>query len=143
MAAKKKLKAQVKLQIPAGAANPAPPVGTALGPHGVPLMEFCKQFNDKTKDKTGYVIPVLIDIYEDRTFSFVLKTPPASDLIKKELNIPKGSKEPNKEKVGKLSREQLQKIAETKMPDLNANDIEAAMRIIAGTAINMGVEVEV
>lgn len=143
MAAKKKLKAQVKLQIPAGQANPAPPVGTALGPHGVPLMDFCKQFNDKTKDKAGYVIPVVIDIFEDRTFSFVLKTPPASDLIKKELNIQKGSAEPNKQKVGKISRDQLQKIAELKMPDLNANDIDAAIKIIAGTALNMGVEVEV
>lgn len=143
MAAKvKKLKAQVKLQLPAGQANPAPPVGTALGPTGVPLMEFCKQFNEATKDKQGYVIPVIVSVYDDRSFTFVLKTPPASDLIKKELKIEKGSSTPNKNKVGKITKAQLRKIAEMKMQDLNANDIEAAIRIIAGTAKNMGVEVE-
>ncbi len=138
----KKLKAVVKLQIPAGSANPAPPVGTALGPHGIPLMEFCKQFNEATKDKTGFVIPVVITIYEDRSFTFITKTPPASNLILKELGIEKGSGIPNKTKVGKITRAQLKKIAELKMQDLNANDVEAAARIIAGTARNMGVEVE-
>ncbi|MCX7882689.1 LSU ribosomal protein L11p (L12e) [Brevinematales bacterium NS] len=139
---KKKIKAVVKLQLPAGQANPAPPVGTALGPHGVPLMDFCKQFNEATKDKAGFVIPVIVEVYEDRTFSFVTKTPPASNLIKKELGIESGSGAPNKQKVGKLTKAQLQKIAEIKMPDLNAKSLEAAMRIIAGTARNMGVEVE-
>lgn len=138
----KKLKAVVKLQIPAGSANPAPPVGTALGPQGVPLMEFCKQFNEATKDKAGFVIPVVVSVYEDRTFTFVTKTPPASNLIKKELGIEKGSSTPNKLKVGKITQDQLKKIAELKMPDLNASDVEAAKRIIAGTAINMGIEVE-
>lgn len=138
----KKLKAVVKLQIPAGSANPAPPVGTALGPQGVPLMEFCKQFNEATKDKTGFVIPVVVSVYEDRTFSFVTKTPPASNLIKKELGLEKGSALPNKNKVGKITQAQLKKIAELKMSDLNANSVEAGMRIIAGTAINMGIEVE-
>jgi large subunit ribosomal protein L11 len=138
----KKVKAVVKLQLPAGQANPAPPVGTALGPHGIQLMEFCKQFNEATKDKAGFVIPVVITIYEDRSFTFVTKTPPASNLIKKELGLEKGSSEPNKNKVGKITKEQLRKIAEIKMKDLNAKSIEAAMRIIAGTAKNMGVEVE-
>jgi len=138
----KKVKAVVKLQLPAGQANPAPPVGTALGPHGIQLMEFCKQFNEATKDKPGFVIPVVITIYEDRSFTFVTKTPPASNLIKKELGLEKGSSEPNKNKVGKITKEQLRKIAEIKMKDLNAKSIEAAMRIIAGTAKNMGVEVE-
>ncbi len=142
MAAKKKLKAVVKLQIPAGQANPAPPVGTALGPHGVPLMDFCNQFNQKTKDKAGFVIPVEITIYQDRSFSFITKTPPASNLIKKELGLAKGSSEPNKDKVGKLTQEQLAKIAELKMPDLNAFELEAAKNIIAGTARQMGIEVE-
>lgn len=142
MAAKKKLKAVVKLQISAGQANPAPPVGTALGPHGVPLMDFCNQFNQKTKDKAGFVIPVEISIYEDRSFSFITKTPPASNLIKKELGLAKGSSEPNKNKVGKLTQEQLAKIAELKMPDLNAFTMEAAKNIVAGTARQMGVEVE-
>jgi len=138
----KKVKAVVKLQLPAGQANPAPPVGTALGPHGIQLMEFCKQFNEATKDKAGFVIPVVITIYEDRSFTFVTKTPPASNLIKKELGLEKGSSEPNKNKVGKITKDQLRKIAEIKMKDLNAKSIEAAMRIIAGTAKNMGVEVE-
>lgn len=142
MAAKKKLKAVVKLQISAGQANPAPPVGTALGPHGVPLMDFCNQFNQKTKDKAGFVIPVEISIYEDRSFSFITKTPPASNLIKKELGLAKGSSEPNKNKVGTLTQERLAKIAELKMPDLNAFTIEAAKNIVAGTARQMGIEVE-
>lgn len=138
----KKVKAVVKLQIPAGQANPSPPVGTALGPYGLPLMDFCNQFNSATKDKAGYIIPVEITIFEDRTFGFITKTPPASNLIKKKLGLDKGSSVPNKEKVGKITKAQLQEIAEMKMVDLNANDIEAAIRIIAGTAINMGVEVE-
>lgn len=138
----KKLKAMVKLQIPAGSANPAPPVGTALGPHGIPLMDFCKQFNEATKDKAGFVIPVIISIFEDRSFTFITKTPPASNLILKEMGIEKGSGTPNKIKVGKISKDKLKKIAELKMPDLNANDVEAAIKIIAGTARNMGVEVE-
>lgn len=138
----KKIKAVVKLQIPAGSANPAPPVGTALGPTGVPLMEFCKQFNEATKDKAGFVIPVVVTVFEDRSFSFITKTPPASNLIKKELGLESGSAVSNKIKVGKISQAQLQKIAELKMKDLNAKDVEAAKRIIAGTAVNMGVEVE-
>lgn len=138
----KKLKAVVKLQIQAGQANPAPPVGTALGPHGIPLMDFCKQFNEATKDKMGFVIPVVLNVYEDRTFTFVLKTPPASNLIKKELGLEKGSSESNKQKVGKITMEQLKKIAQIKMQDLNAKDIDAAARIIGGTARNMGIELE-
>jgi large subunit ribosomal protein L11 len=138
----KKLKAVVKLQIPAGQANPAPPVGTALGPHGIPLMDFCKQFNEATKDKTGFVIPVVLNVYEDRTFTFILKTPPASNLIKKELGLEKGSSESNKQKVGKITMDQLKKIAQIKMQDLNAKDIDAAARIIGGTARNMGIELE-
>ena len=138
----KKIKAVVKLQIPAGSANPAPPVGTALGPHGIPLMEFCKQFNEKTKDKAGFVIPAIITIFEDRSFTFITKTPPASNLILKELGIEKGSGVPNKTKVGKITRAQLKKIAELKLEDLNANDVDAAIKIIAGTARNMGIEVE-
>ncbi|NPV02630.1 MAG: 50S ribosomal protein L11 [Brevinematales bacterium] len=140
--AKKKVKAEVKLQLEATKANPAPPVGTALGPYGIQLMEFCKQFNEATKDKVGFVIPVVITIFDDRSFTFILKTPPASNLIKKELGIEKGSPTPNKEKMGKLTQEQLRKIAQIKMPDLNANTVEAAMRSVAGTARNMGVEVE-
>ncbi|MCX7820507.1 MAG: 50S ribosomal protein L11 [Brevinematales bacterium] len=138
----KKVKAVVKLQLPAGQANPAPPVGTALGPQGIQLMEFCKQFNEATKDKAGFVIPVIVTVYEDRSFTFITKTPPASNLIKKELGIEKGSSEPNKNKVGRIKKEQLKKIAELKMKDLNAKSIEAAMNIIAGTARNMGIEVE-
>jgi large subunit ribosomal protein L11 len=138
----KKLKAVVKLQIQAGQANPAPPVGTALGPYGIPLMDFCKQFNDATKDKTGFVIPVVLNVYEDRTFTFITKTPPASNLIKKELGLEKGSPESNKQKVGKITMEQLKKIAGIKMQDLNAKDIDAAARIIGGTARNMGIELE-
>jgi large subunit ribosomal protein L11 len=131
----------VKLQIPAGKANPAPPVGPALGPHGVNIMEFCKAFNDQTKDKGDTIIPVVMTVYSDRSFTFITKTPPASELIKKAAGIVKGSGEPNKELVGKLTKEQLKGIAETKMPDLNAADIDSAMLIIAGTARSMGVEV--
>lgn len=142
MAPVKKVKTQVKLQIPAGKANPAPPVGTALGPHGLNLQEFCTQFNNKTKAMGDMVIPAVVTVYEDRTFSFITKTPPASNLITKALGIEKGSGVPNKNKVGKLTQAQLKEIANTKMPDLNCNDIDAAMRVIAGTARNMGVEVE-
>lgn len=137
----KKILAKVKLQCEAGKANPAPPVGTALGPHGIQIMDFCNQFNDKTKDQMGNVIPAVITIYEDRSFDFILKQPPASALIKKTAGIDKGSGVPNKDKVGKLTKNQVREIAEKKMPDLNANDIEAAMKIIEGTARNMGVEV--
>ena len=138
----KKITAVVKLQCPAGAANPAPPVGTALGPHGVNIMEFCKQFNARTQDKAGITIPVEITVYADRSFTFITKTPPAAVLIRMALGIPKGSGIPNREKVGKLSRAKLREIAEMKMPDLNANDVDAAMRMVAGTARSMGVEVD-
>lgn len=137
----KKVMTVIKLQIPAGQANPAPPVGPALGQHGVNIMEFCKAFNAKTKDKPGMIIPVEITVYKDRSFNFITKTPPASILIKKAINIEKGSGEPNVEKVGKIKKEQIKEIAETKMVDLNANDIQAAMKIIEGTARSMGVEV--
>ncbi|MEM7553677.1 MAG: 50S ribosomal protein L11 [Cyanobacteria bacterium P01_A01_bin.84] len=138
----KKVVALIKLALQAGKANPAPPVGPALGQHGVNIMMFCKEYNAKTADKAGTVIPVEISVYEDRSFTFILKTPPASVLITKAAKIAKGSSEPNKTKVGSITTEQLREIAETKMPDLNANDIEAAMRIIAGTARNMGVTVK-
>lgn len=138
----KKVVGVVKLQLPAGQANPSPPVGPALGQHGVNIMEFCKAFNAKTQDKAGLIIPVIITIYSDRSFTFITKTPPAAVLLKKAAKIEKGSKEPNREKVGKITRQQLREIAELKMPDLNANDIEAAMRIIEGTARNMGIVVE-
>lgn len=137
----KKVKAIVKLQAPGGQATPAKGIGPALGPHGVGAGEFCKQFNDKTKDQPGMILPVIISIYQDRSFSFVIKTPPAAILIKKELGLEKGSGVPHKEKVGKITKDQLKKIAEIKMPDLNANDIDAAMNIVAGTARSMGVEV--
>ena len=137
----KKVLTLIKLQVPAGAANPAPPVGPALGQHGVNIMEFCKAFNAQTQQDTGTIIPVVITVYEDRSFTFITKTPPAAVLIKQALGIPRGSGEPNKEKVGKLSPEKLRAIAEQKMPDLNANDIEQAEKIIAGTARSMGVEV--
>jgi large subunit ribosomal protein L11 len=141
--AKKKITAVIKLQCPAGKATPAPPVGPALGPHGVSAPQFVQQFNDATKSmEPGLIIPVIITVYADKTFSFILKTPPAAVLIKKALGIESGSAVPNKIKVGKLSKEKLQEIAQMKRPDLNANDIEAAMRIIAGTARSMGVEVE-
>lgn len=141
MPPKKKIAALVKVQLPAGQATPAPPVGTALGPHGVNIMDFVKQYNAATEAQRGNIIPVEITIFEDRSFVFITKTPPAPELIKKALGIDKGSSVPHKEKVGKLSREQLRSIAETKMPDLNANDIEAAEKIIAGTARSMGITV--
>ncbi len=141
--AKKKIVAIVKLQCPAGKATPAPPVGPALGPHGVSSPQFCQQFNDRTKTmEAGLIIPAIITVYQDKSFTFILKTPPASVLIKKAAGIEKGSGVPHKQKVGKLSREKLEGIAKLKMPDLNANDLEAAKRIIAGTARSMGVETE-
>jgi large subunit ribosomal protein L11 len=130
----------IKLQISAGKANPAPPVGPALGQHGVNIMEFCKSFNAKTQDKMGDIIPVEITVYKDRSFTFVLKTPPASYLILKELKLKKGSGEPNTNKVGSITQDQLEKIANVKMPDLNTNDLAAAVEIIKGTARSMGVE---
>ena len=132
----------VKLQCPAGAANPSPPVGPALGQHGVNIMEFCKAFNARTQDKAGLIIPALITIYADRTFTFELKTPPASVLLKKAAKIEKGSGEPNRNKVGRVTKAQVREIAQMKLPDLNANDIEAAMKIVAGTARSMGLEVD-
>ena len=138
----KKVMTIVKLQIPAGQANPAPPVGPALGQHGVNIMEFCKAFNAQTQDQNGRIIPVVITVFEDRSFTFITKTPPAAVLIKEAAGIEKGSGEPNREKVAKLTQAQLRSIAETKMADLNANDIDAAAKIIAGTARSMGVEVE-
>ena len=137
----KKVSAIVKLQCPAGAANPAPPVGTALGPHGVNIMEFCKQFNARTQSQAGMVIPVVVTIFGDRTFTFITKTPPAANLLLKEAGIDKGSATSNRTKVGKVTKAQLKKIAELKMPDLNASDIDSAMRMIAGTARSMGLEV--
>lgn len=145
MAVKKKKKevlTKVKLQIKAGQANPAPPIGPALGQHGLNIMDFCKQYNAATKDKGDVVIPVEISIYKDRSFSFVLRTPPAAELLKKAAGIEKGSGEPNKSKVGKVSRAKVREIAQMKMPDLNANDVEAGMKIIEGTARNMGIMVE-
>ena len=140
--ATKKVTAVIKLQVPAGKATPAPPVGPALGPHGVSAPQFCQQFNDKTKNmEPGLIIPVVITIYADRSFSFVTKTPPAAVLIKKACGIESASGTPNKTKVAKITREQIKKIAETKMPDLNAASVEAAMSMIAGTARSMGVEV--
>lgn len=137
----RKVVALIKLALPAGKANPAPPVGPALGQHGVNIMAFCKEYNAKTSDKAGLVIPVEISVYEDRSFTFILKTPPASVLIKKAAGIEKGASEPNKQKVASITQSQLKEIAETKMPDLNANDIDAAMKIVAGTARNMGVAI--
>ena len=139
----KKVMKVIKLQIPAGQANPAPPVGPALGQHGVNIMEFCKAFNAATSNSApGRVTPVEITVFEDRSFTFITKTPPAGVLIKEALNLQSGSGEPNRNKVGTLTRDQLRSIAETKMPDLNANDVEAAMKIVAGTARSMGVEVQ-
>ncbi len=138
----KKIKTVIKLQIPAGKANPAPPVGPALGQHGLNIQEFCTKFNDQTKDKMGDIIPAEITVFEDRTFTFVLKTPPASDLLRKAAGVQKGSGNPLKDKVGKITEAQLKEIAEKKMPDINANDVEAAMKIIAGTARSMGIKVE-
>ena len=139
---KKKVAALVKVQLNAGAATPAPPVGTALGPHGVNIMEFCKAYNAATEAQRGQVIPVEITIYEDRSFDFVTKTPPAAELIKKAAGVAKGSGTPHKDKVGKLTRDQVREIAELKMPDLNANDVEQASKIVEGTARSMGVTVE-
>jgi len=138
----KKILTLIKLQIPGGQANPAPPVGPALGQHGVNIMEFCKAFNTQTADQNGRITPVEITVFEDRSFTFITKTPPAAVLIKEALNLEKGSAEPNRDKVGRLRREQVRQIAEAKMPDLNARDVEAAMKVIAGTARSMGVEVE-
>ncbi len=137
----KKVVAIIKLALPAGKANPAPPVGPALGQHGVNIMMFCKEYNARTADQVGMVIPVEISVFEDRSFTFILKTPPASKLIAKAAGVTSGSGEPNKKKVGKITQSQLREIAQIKLPDLNANDIEAAMRIVAGTARNMGVTV--
>ena len=137
----KKVMAYIKLQIPAGQATPAPPVGPALGQHGANIMEFCKQFNAKTSNQPGMIIPVVITVYADRSFTFITKTPPAAVLLKKELGLASGSAEPNRTKVGKVRQDQLRKIAEIKMEDLNANDLEAGARMIAGTARSMGIEV--
>ena len=137
----KKVVAVIKLALSAGKANPAPPVGPALGQHGVNIMMFCKEYNARTADQAGLVIPVEISVFEDRSFTFILKTPPASVLIQKAAGIAKGSGEPNKTKVGKITTAQLREIAQTKLPDLNANDIDAAMKIVAGTARNMGVTI--
>jgi large subunit ribosomal protein L11 len=137
----KKVLTLIKLQVPGGAANPAPPVGPALGQHGVNIMEFCKAFNAQTQDQNGRIIPVEITVFEDRSFTFITKTPPAAVLIKEAAGIEKGSGEPNREKVGRITRDQVRQIAETKMEDLNANDVEAASKIIEGTARSMGVEV--
>ena len=138
----KKMMAQIKLQIPAGKANPAPPVGPALGQHGVNIMEFCKAFNDRSKDKGGDILPVVIDVFEDRSFTFVMKTPPVPVLIKKAVNIIKGSGEPNKNKVAKITKAQVEEIAKAKMPDLNCTSVESASRMVEGTARSMGVTVE-
>jgi large subunit ribosomal protein L11 len=137
----KKVKAVVKIQIQGGKANPAPPVGTALGPHGINLMQFCKEYNAKTSSQVGQVVPVEVTVFQDSSFSFILKTPPAADLLKKAAGIDSGSSEPNRDKVGKVTSDQLREIAEIKMKDLNANDMENAMRIIAGTARSMGITV--
>ena len=137
----KKVAAFVKLQVPGGQANPAPPVGTALGPHGVNIMEFCKQFNSRTQSQAGTTIPVEVTIYADRSFTFITKTPPAATLLAKEAGVEKGSGQPNRIKVGKVTRAQVKKIAEIKMPDLNATSLEAAMKMVAGTARSMGLEV--
>ncbi len=138
----KKISGTIKLQIPAGEANPAPPVGPALGQHGVNIMEFCKAFNSQTESQKGTIIPVIITVYENKSFSFITKTPPAAVLIKKTLNLEKGSGEPNKNKVGVLTSKQLEEIAKIKFPDLNAYDIEAAKKIISGTARSMGVDIQ-
>jgi large subunit ribosomal protein L11 len=137
----KKVLTLIKLQIPAGAANPAPPVGPALGQHGVNIMEFCKQFNAQTQAQNGTIIPVEITVYEDRSFTFITKTPPAAVLLREALGLDKGSGEPNRHKVGTLPRSKVREIAELKMPDLNANDVDAAMKIIEGTARSMGVDI--
>lgn len=141
MAPKKKVVGKIKLQIEAGKANPSPPVGPALGQHGVNIMDFCKQFNAKTEAQAGYIIPVVIEVYEDRSFSFVTKSPPAAVLIKKSINLPKGSAVPNKDKVGQITKAQLEEIAKTKMEDLNATSLESAVEMIKGSARSMGVTV--
>jgi large subunit ribosomal protein L11 len=138
----KEIKTIVKLQIPAGQANPAPPVGPALGQHGINIQDFCTKFNEKTKGKVGNIIPVEITIFEDRTFDFIMKTPPAADLLKKAAKIEKGAGNPLKDKVGKVTKAQVREIAQTKMPDLNANSVEEAEKIVAGTARSMGIEIE-
>ncbi|ACF13638.1 ribosomal protein L11 [Chloroherpeton thalassium ATCC 35110] len=138
----KKIVGYIKLQIPAGGANPAPPVGPALGQKGVNIMEFCKQFNAKTQPQAGMIIPVVITVFSDKSFTFVTKTPPASILLIKEAKLQKGSSEPNRNKVGKVTKEQVRKIAELKMPDLNANTVEAAERMVEGTARSMGITIE-
>ena len=138
---KKKVKTVIRLQIPAGKATPAPPIGTALGPHGINIMEFCKAYNERTAAQAGFVIPAQITIYEDRTFTFVLKTPPAYDLLKKAAGVEKGSGKPNLEKVGTVTKAQVRDIAETKLKDLNAYDLDHAMKIIEGTARSMGLDV--
>ncbi len=138
----KEIKTQVKLQIPAGRANPAPPVGPALGQAGVNIQEFCLKFNEATKEQMGNIVPVVITVYEDRTFDFITKTPPASDLLKKAAGVSKGAGNSKTEIVGSITKAQLKEIAEIKMPDLNANDIEAAMKIVAGSARNMGIEIK-
>ena len=139
--AQKEVIAEVKLQVPAGKANPAPPIGPALGPHGINIMDFCKAFNEKTQSMGDTIVPVVLTIYKDRSFSFILKTPPASELIKKAAGIIKGSSAPNKDKVGKITMEQVREIAKTKLPDLNTNDLEKAIKTIIGTARSMGVEI--
>ncbi len=138
----KKVKAYVKLQLPAGKANPAPPVGPALGQHGVNIMEFCKAFNAQTQDKGDLIIPVVLTVFEDRSFTFIMKTPPAAVLLLRAAKLQKGSAESNKTKVGSVTKKQVREIAELKMPDLNANDVEAGMRMIAGTARSMGIEIK-
>ncbi len=137
----KKITGQIKLQIPGGKATPAPPVGPALGQHGLNIMEFCKTFNERTKTTEGSIIPVIITVYADRTYTFITKTPPASEMLKKAAGIIKGSGEPNKNKVGKVTEKQIEEIAKTKLPDLNANSLEAAVQIIRGTARSMGLEI--
>lgn len=138
----KAIKTTIKIQIPAGAANPAPPIGTALGPQGVNIQDFCKQFNEATKEMTGDIVPAEITIFEDRSFTFILKTPPAAALIKKAAGLEKGSKDPLKSKVGKITKDDVRKIAERKMPDLNTANIEQAMKVIEGTARSMGITIE-
>lgn len=138
----KKLLAQIKLQIKGGAANPAPPVGPALGQHGVNIQQFCKEFNDKTQDKKGEVVPVIISVYADRSFDFIMKIAPMAELIKKAINLPKGSGKPLQEKVGKITKAQIKAIAEKKMPDLNAKDLAGAMKMVEGTAKSLGVTIE-
>jgi large subunit ribosomal protein L11 len=139
----KKVKTQIKIQIPAGAANPAPPVGPALGQHGVNIMDFCRQFNERTKTmEAGMIIPAVITVYEDRSFSFITKMPPMSALLKKAAGLAKASSEPNKNKVGKITKSQAEEIAKTKMPDLNAGSLDAAVQMVRGTARSMGIEVE-